>query len=183
MTEKYFDWWKFDNVISPEDCKKLISLGDEKWQSGVVGHTHTNKLNKTLRDSEVVWVRDTNWKDFFWRYMHQMNMESGLNFHIDGVDHLQLTKYVAPAGHYDYHIDGNGFTEVNSRCRKISMTCLLNDDFEGGEFYFRIATEFTVPMKKGDLIFFPSYFPHTVTPVTKGTRYSLVAWFVGNPLT
>ena len=88
----------------------------------------------------------------------------GLNFQIDGVDHLQLTKYVAPSGHYDYHIDGNGYTEGNSKVRKISMTCLLNDDFEGGDFNFRISKEYTVSMKQGDIIFFPSYFPHKVTP-------------------
>ena len=57
------------------------------------------------------------------------------------------------------------------------------EDFEGGDFNFRISREYTVSMKQGDVIFFPSYFPHKVTPVTKGTRYSLVAWFVGNPLT
>ena len=183
MTEKYFEWWKFQNVISPEDCERLISLGDEKWESGVVGHTAPDVLDETIRKSEIAWIRDTNWKDFFWRYMHQMKMESGLNFQIDGVDHLQLTKYVAPSGYYNYHIDGNGYTQVNSKARKISMTCLLNDDFEGGDLSFYVTNEYTVPMKQGDLIFFPSYLLHKVTPVTKGTRYSLVAWFVGNPLT
>ena len=33
---------------------------------------------------------------------------------------------------------------------------------------------------KGTLIFFPSYYLHKVHKVTKGTRYSLVTWFVGN---
>ena len=38
MTTQYFDWWKFENAVSPEDCQKLISLGDEKWEGGVVGN-------------------------------------------------------------------------------------------------------------------------------------------------
>ena len=33
----------------------------------------------------------------------------------------------------------------------------------------------------GSVIVFPSFMEHQVTPVTKGTRYSLVAWFVGPP--
>ena len=38
-----------------------------------------------------------------------------------------------------------------------------------------------VKQKTGNITFFPSYLPHEVTPVTKGTRYSLVMWFLGNP--
>ena len=34
-------------------------------------------------------------------------------------------------------------------------------------------------MKKGSIIVFPSFFTHRVTPVTKGTRMSLVAWVSG----
>ena len=33
----------------------------------------------------------------------------------------------------------------------------------------------------GTLIVFPSYLHHRVTPVTKGTRYSLVIWCLGMP--
>ncbi len=55
MTQEYFEYWKFNNVVSPEDCKKLISLGDERWDSAVVGYKEddTNE-NKTIRESEVV---------------------------------------------------------------------------------------------------------------------------------
>lgn len=32
---------------------------------------------------------------------------------------------------------------------------------------------------KGTIICFPSYFRHRVIEITKGTRYSLAAWFEG----
>ena len=35
--------------------------------------------------------------------------------------------------------------------------------------------------KMGTVIVFPSYMVHRVRPVTKGTRYSLVSWFCGEP--
>ena len=35
--------------------------------------------------------------------------------------------------------------------------------------------------KRGSIIFFPSFVWHRVKPVTKGTRYSLVCWTIGNP--
>jgi len=34
---------------------------------------------------------------------------------------------------------------------------------------------------KGSIVVFPSYVFHRVTPVTRGTRYSLVCWSVGKP--
>jgi len=61
----------------------------------------------------------------------------------------------------------------------MSMSLILNDDYEGGDlilFSTRIPKQET-----GSMIFFPSFLSHEVTPVTKGTRYSLVMWFLGNP--
>ena len=34
---------------------------------------------------------------------------------------------------------------------------------------------------QGSIIVFPSYVYHQVTPVTRGTRYSLVLWSLGQP--
>ena len=34
---------------------------------------------------------------------------------------------------------------------------------------------------KGTIVVFPSFVWHRVTPVTKGTRYSLVVWNLGLP--
>ena len=34
---------------------------------------------------------------------------------------------------------------------------------------------------QGSVIVFPSFVWHRVTPVTKGTRYSLVLWTCGQP--
>jgi len=68
--------------------------------------------------------------------------------------------------------------------RKISITVQLSDpdEYEGGDFEFLIGKEIIkLPRKKGCAIVFPSYFLHRVTPVTKGTRKSLVLWGSGQP--
>ena len=39
-----------------------------------------------------------------------------------------------------------------------------------------------IKAKAGDMIFFTSGMEHRVAPVTKGTRHSLVGWFVGPPI-
>ena len=58
----------------------------------------------------------------------------------------------------------------------LSIIGLLNDDYEGGELI--MFEDKKIDTKKGDLLIFPSNFlyPHKVTPVTKGVRYSYVSW-------
>jgi predicted 2-oxoglutarate/Fe(II)-dependent dioxygenase YbiX len=58
----------------------------------------------------------------------------------------------------------------------LSVLGLLNDDFEGGDFLMFDGKK--VNLEAGDVIIFPSNFlyPHAVTTVTKGTRYSFVTW-------
>ena len=58
----------------------------------------------------------------------------------------------------------------------LSFVGLLSDDFEGGEFI--MFDDYKVDLEAGDIVMFPSCFlyPHQVTTVTKGTRYSFVAW-------
>ena len=57
----------------------------------------------------------------------------------------------------------------------VSLVAYLNDDYEGGEIYFRLQ-ELNIKPKAGDLIVFPSTFayPHRAMPVKSGVKYSLV---------
>ena len=75
--------------------------------------------------------------------------------------------------------------------RKLSVTVQLSspDEYEGGDFEFDFSNvEMGTrrhPLKelsgKGSMVIFPSDTFHRVNPVTKGTRYSLVIWCVGDP--
>ena len=78
-------------------------------------------------------------------------------------------------GHfYTQHTDS-----FKNRPRAVSCSFALNDDYEGGEFAF-FDRELVYNLKKGSCIMFPSNFmyPHEIMPVTSGTRYSIVTWFV-----
>jgi predicted 2-oxoglutarate/Fe(II)-dependent dioxygenase YbiX len=58
----------------------------------------------------------------------------------------------------------------------LTILCMLNDDFEGGEFI--MFDNEVIPLNKGDIMIFPSNFlyPHAVMPVKSGVRYSCVSW-------
>jgi predicted 2-oxoglutarate/Fe(II)-dependent dioxygenase YbiX len=84
-----------------------------------------------------------------------------------------LLKYEV-GGFYLEHTDA-----FKDRPRAVSCSFALNDDYEGGEFAF-FDRELKYKLKKGSCIMFPSNFmyPHEIMPVTSGTRYSIITWFV-----
>jgi PKHD-type hydroxylase len=100
-------------------------------------------------------------------------------FDLAGSERLQFSAY-APGEHYDWHIDLGA--QLHFAQRKISVSVLLNDpaEYDGGDLEVSIGSDNKVCARaKGAVILFPSYALHRVTPVTRGTRYSLVAWIVG----
>jgi predicted 2-oxoglutarate/Fe(II)-dependent dioxygenase YbiX len=58
----------------------------------------------------------------------------------------------------------------------LSVVGVLNDDYEGGDFIFYDNT--MVQLGAGDILIFHSNFlyPHKVSKVTKGERWSFVSW-------
>ena len=64
------------------------------------------------------------------------------------------------------------------------MTIQLSDAdaYEGGDLQFMINNKIVnAPREKGTIIIFPSFVMHRVTPITKGTRQSIVGWVSGPP--
>lgn len=82
---------------------------------------------------------------------------------------FNFIKY-GPGQHFKEHHD-HGYSY---NCT-VSLVAYVNDDYEGGELYFRLQ-ELKVKPEAGDLFIFPSNFmyPHQAMPVTSGTKYSIV---------
>lgn len=87
-----------------------------------------------------------------------------------------------------------GYTDnvgMIGKIRKLSMTINLNEpgEYDGGNLKFDFGPhaagkrfhEVEEIRPQGSIIVFPSYTYHQVTPVTRGTRYSLVLWSLGQP--
>ena len=77
------------------------------------------------------------------------------------------------------------------KVRKLSITINLNKpgEYDGGNLKFDFGPhaagkrfhEVEEIRPQGSIIVFPSFTYHQVTPVTRGTRYSLVLWSLGQP--
>lgn len=178
------NWAYWDGVFTKEECETIIGYGKTLQKGLVVGNGSDElSLHTEVRDSEICWIAPS--KENAWLFRRLTDVITNLNKNYFGFDlfgiteSLQLTKYKAPSGFYGSHID----KVFGSDVRKLSITVQLSDpaDYEGGDLRLYFSKNPLVMDKKlGKLIAFPSYTLHEVTPVTKGTRYSLVAWITGN---
>lgn len=82
---------------------------------------------------------------------------------------FNFIKY-GPGQHFMEHHD-HGYSY---NCT-VSLVAYINDDYEGGELYFRLQ-DLKIKPKAGDLYIFPSNFmyPHQAMAVKSGTKYSIV---------
>jgi PKHD-type hydroxylase len=96
-------------------------------------------------------------------------------------EQIQYTEYYDhEKGHYDWHMD-TGYGNLSQR--KISVTVQLSDthEYEGGDLQLWPGGTYPLisPRGKGNVVIFPSFMMHRITPVTRGTRKSFVLWLGG----
>jgi hypothetical protein len=114
--------------------------------------------------------------NFFNKNLKQYQIDANiLDYHYKSIFDIEILKY-ENTGFYTWHTDH--FADIP---RTMSCILLLNNDYEGGNLCFRNpdgSEEWEVEVKPNRMIIWPSNFlyPHTVKPVTKGKRYSVVAW-------
>ena len=174
------DWAYFQGAFTPDECRKIIEIGNARIVDD--SRIRGNDVAPNIRDSKNSWIMPCD--DSHWIFRRVTDVIMDLNskffkFDLFGfIEGFQFTRYDAPGGKYDQHIDRG----LNTWTRKLSFTLQLSDpkDYVGGDLELYYGQEPTVPTKEqGFVVVFPSYALHRVTPVTKGTRYSLVAWITG----
>lgn len=179
------NYYYFENGLDKEMIEKLKNQLKEIKPKLYDGNT-SGVIDKTYRESQIWWIPKN--KDFKWLYdrigtLIKNGNDNMWNFDITHMnEEIQYAEYHAEnAGHYDWHVDIGG---ASTSMRKISISIQLSDpeEYEGGElqFFFKRNTV-TAPKTKGTAILFPSFMLHRVTPITKGTRKSLVLWVSGPP--
>lgn len=173
--------WKHE-IFTPGECQDIIDMclgiGLDK------ATTYSPEQSDKIRNSAVTFLYPNDVNAWIFGRMTEAIIEINNNhfgFDIFGlIEGLQFTQYVAPAQHYDWHID----RDHNFTPRKLSVSVMLSDPstLKGGQLEMRFSRLSDKPIQfQGTGIFFPSYVLHRVAPITKGIRYSLVAWVSGPP--
>ncbi len=140
-------------------------------------------VNPDVRRSHVVFLGMQ--AQYRWLYERIWEAAQEINRLAFGVDlkglegSIQLARYdSSDQGFYGWHTDFAGVRPL----RKISISVQLSrpEDYDGGDLeLFFIDRPQKVERARGALIAFPSFVLHRVAPVTRGTRWSLVAWVLG----
>lgn len=152
-------------------------------------------INASIKNGEDLNVRNCQTIGISFENIISKNLEArkkidGMLFSIAGqaikeyVRHFNWAKIEQDSGYelLKYEVGDFYTTHTDSfkdQPRAVSCSFTLNDDYEGGEFVF-FNRELVYNLKKGSCIMFPSNFmyPHEVMPVTNGTRYSIITWFI-----
>ena len=171
-------------IFTAKLCKEIIDLSSTlKKEQGKINKKEVGDYNKTRRHSTISWIPFNKMQPM---YDDLIYLVQKINRNHFGFGNVQITEPAQVSEYskgqfYDWHMDSSIDMDVEPPVRKLSMTLLLNDpsEFEGGNL--EIAGKKLSPMKQGHAAIFASFLQHRVTPVTKGVRKSLVAWFSGEP--
>ena len=174
---------EFGKSLNPKEGKTSASknmLSDEEKKE------HAEKV----RNSKTEWIKDSWVFTELCPFVEYANKSWGFN--ISKYEDVQFTEY-QPKGHYNWHNDSiKNPMNLKNMQRKLSVSVQLSkpEDYEGGDLKFNLRgldshqednimsppPEFK---QQGSLVVFPSFLWHKVEPVTKGVRYSLVMWTLG----
>ena len=183
---RHEQWLYFQSAIDSQWCDDFVKYCTESYepQSATVGFR--DDLTKSdYRECDIRWLEphiETELVDTLWRYVDRANRDS-FDVDVRYINELQFTTYKGKnEGRYGWHYDVNWRNQLPHH-RKLSVTIQLSDhkDYEGGDFEFEKGVdELPIEVKeKGTILIFPSFYQHQVTPVTSGTRHSLVTWVEG----
>ncbi len=170
--------------LSGSELKYLFDQFRNENGDGLVGYSLPEKEALKFRRSKVLCLNENNFSD-----LHEKIKNFSLEVAEDIFDEpdlfnlaLQITEYdESYEGFYNWHKDT--FPDLSNDPldkRVLSFSVLLNssNEYEGGEFEFR-DIDIDNFENALDMIMFYSDLEHRVTPVKKGTRYSLVGWLSG----
>ena len=151
-------WYNLNEEVKSEDTKEL----DVQYITSDLQYSLLSIMNHVASS----YVKEYSYKQ---SYLTQsiMTMYSPIRF--NRYSNGQTMKQ-----HHD-HIHSL-FDGENKGIPVLSFILNFNDNYEGADLYF--WNDYKIPLGKGDVVIFPSLFlfPHGVTEIKKGVRYSGVAW-------
>lgn len=189
----HVQWSAENSLFSPVECDVIVRAG-ERQQLGFAtignGDDGPGVVSLGYRCVRSCGLRpQTGGDDLEWVFDRIAARVAAANaayfrFDLTGLgEEIQFLKYetnaAAEPGHYHWHQDFGGGISSN---RKLSLVVQLSDvtDYDGCRLQLMNERVWEVPYTaKGNAIIFPSWTPHQVTDITRGTRYALAVWIHG----
>lgn len=175
-----------EDAISFDLCDAILSeyKNEDEWEKTGIGD---GRINEEVRSASTIVISAS----------HVMAKNSIVRHELDRLlfegAGLAIKKYSEKFSSCKIHTDsGYELLRYNEgqfyqqhidsfKCAPRSVSCsfALNDNYEGGEWGF-FDRKMIVKVPKGAAILFPANFmyPHEIMPVTQGSRYSIITWFL-----
>lgn len=191
------DFITADSCLSNFEIDRIRQIYDEQEEQGKSIRAVTGDesvLRPDYRRCTVQWMdhaysKKYRCQDVISRIHSQLDLinQEIFKFDLQFAENFQVTKYSSETQDFFVpHTDCGGHQP--NVVRKLTFVIQLSDldEFEGGDFMYynddtkrNVTQMYPEQMERGRIIVFPSFVTHGVTPVTKGTRYSLVGWCSG----
>lgn len=177
------DWLLWPQLFNDGECDAIIAMGVKlRGMPGDMTNVGERQFPE-VRSSVLRWVHMTSRPEFLWVF-GLLNAacdmaDKHFGARSDTVDALQFTEYQADRrGQYDWHKDS--FDEPRDRVLSICVQ-LSEPSYAGGRLELRCNNPPPRGLmdRRGAAVAFRGNLYHRVTPIIVGTRYSLVAWRLG----
>ena len=174
------------DVLSPEECRRFIDhwRRSSPFESGYMMSREDGKQyeivdRKRKSRADIVILPGSPAYDGLWqrfeKRVHSL-VKRYWHFTIREGERFAVAAYTAETGgHFAKHRD---FAGPGSH-REFAVTINLNDDFEGGELEFPEFPGEVFKPAVGAAIVYSGAHMHRVRPVTRGTRFALLAFLMG----
>jgi PKHD-type hydroxylase len=166
----------FTGVFSDEECGRILGMAARRRsRKGTMMYARPH-----VRKSTIAWINVQDDSEWLYAKVWQtfLAVNRWFKFDLLGlIDEIQFATY-AVDDRFGWHLDAGG---GQTSTRKLSLSVQLSDDgdYAGGDLEFSACARLEPRRRRGTIIVFPSFLAHQVTPVTRGTRWSLVAWAHG----
>jgi PKHD-type hydroxylase len=168
------------------DLKKCKEITDSLEKDGVFSENRDSPADGVIKSSDVStisWKLTKGYLSDVEDFVNHINQEF-FGFDIYRFNNHNMVLYnrytEAKKAEYGWHYDGTLSTVLDY---KLTAIVNLSDEaYEGGKFELFLTggpkeiVEISTP---GNIIIFPSWLYHRVTPVTAGVRKSLTLFFIG----
>lgn len=186
MVVKYYDYVQkyvhfYEDIMSEEDCHTLMNAEFDYKPSKYATHESESPRSKERVKMDDAWINQNNEHyniikpSFEW--VINKYQKAYKHCIIKNTTPFRINRY-SVGGFMSEHCDNIHHSHGQTYgYPQLSALLFLNDDYEGGEF---LVNNLAYPKKKGSAIIFPSnfMFPHQVTEIKEGTRWSIVTWLM-----
>ena len=178
-------------LFTEEECEQIMNLEGGKWFESKTVNRQDQELHsinpfRISTQRQVLIPKDS----FITERLKQFGVKKIVNIqkfrHQEEFDNNSYDRNLASilkytkGGKFKRHQD-RGSKGTEWRYRTILIQLSNEDEYEGGDLVLKQSDKDNhYKLGRGDIIVFPSWMLHKVTPITKGKRRVVVGWAQGS---